>query len=328
MRAFHCQCGGRLFFHSMSCVVCGAIAARCPHCHLVASMSMQSDGSLTCNECERSARLCQNRLDYAVCNAAAHPDALLCRYCAMNRVIPDLAIDDNLEKWRLLERAKHRVLYGVDRIGLPIVTDPVCGVGPVLVFEFKAAVAEPISTGHASGTITINIAEADSVHREQNRVEFGEPHRTLVGHFRHELGHYFWDVCVKPSLLSEYRALFGDERSPSYEEAKAQYYAAGPPTNWWANYVSQYATMHSWEDFAETFNAYLDMVAIVETSTFFERILMEVNTRDFDSLLHAYRDIGIVVNELNRDMGLLDLVTEVFTPTVIEKLRFIHSLRL
>ena len=288
---------------------------------------MQLDGSLTCNECDGSARLCRNRTDYAVCNAATELNSSLCRYCAMNRVIPDLAVDDNLEKWRLLERAKHRVLYGVDRIGLPLITGLASGVGPALAFEFKAAGPTPVSTGHAAGKITINIAEADSVHREQNRVEFGEPHRTLVGHFRHELGHYFWDVCVAPSRLSEYRLLFGDERRPTYEEAKAQYYAAGPPQGWWANYVSQYATMHSWEDFAETFNAYLDMVAIVETSTYFERILMDVNTRDFDSLLHAYRDIGIVVNELNRDMGLPDLVTEVFTPTVIEKLRFVHALR-
>jgi hypothetical protein len=142
---------------------------------------------------------------------------------------------------------------------------------------------------------------------------------------RHELGHYYWERIVEQQRLIAFRERFGDERQPSYAEAKDRYYTQGPPTKWRDQFISAYATMHPWEDFAESFNSYMDMIAIVGTSNHFQRINVATDERDFDRLLNAYVDVGIVANELNRDMGLLDLVPEVFTPPVVEKLRFIHD---
>jgi len=51
-------------------------------------------------------------------------------------------------------------------------------------------------TGHASGQVTINAAEGNSVDREQMREDMNESYRTVIGHFRHEIGHYYWDPLV------------------------------------------------------------------------------------------------------------------------------------
>ncbi|MFA8020435.1 zinc-binding metallopeptidase family protein [Bremerella cremea] len=330
MRTFRCQCGRKLFFGSTRCVACDATVAMCPCCRNVAAMAPQKDGSWKCTAagCGHVLKMCQNRVDHEVCNRGVEieeEDQPRCTYCRLNRVIPDLKVPGNLEKWRRLETAKRRVLDGIELIGLPIGTPSQNELLP-LWFEFKADDVQPVSTGHANGVITINVKEADSVHREQTRVEFGEPQRTLVGHFRHELGHYYWDLIVKPKLLSEFRDLFGNEEDPTYAEAQQAYYKDGPQPDWQQQFISGYATMHPWEDFAESFAAYLDMTAIVITAQSFPRIEAEVPADDFDKWLQTYREIGVMANEFNRDIGLLDLVPEVFTQPVVEKLRFMASL--
>jgi hypothetical protein len=236
-------------------------------------------------------------------------------------VIPDLSVEKNRSRWERMEQAKRRVLVGLKSIGVPLAdlqsTLP-------LWFEFKADGAEPVSTGHADGVIVINVREADDVEREKSRVAFGEPQRTLVGHFRHELGHYFWDVLVKPHCLEEYRALFGDETNPSYADAQQAYYQSGPPDDWRARFVSGYATMHSWEDFAETFGTYLDLRAVLDTAQEFK--VTPSLPHEFQEMLLQYQSVGIMANEWNRDMGLLDLVPEVFVEPVRKKLHFVHRL--
>ncbi|QDV57132.1 zinc-binding metallopeptidase family protein [Rosistilla oblonga] len=335
MRSFYCQCGSTLFFGSVQCVACSRPTAMCPHCNAVRSMAVADDGSLVCDHCHRECRMCSNATQHAVCNRGvdAASEQPLCRYCRLNSVVPDLTVGDNLLKWQRLEAAKHRVLFDIERIGLPIVSEPENESGssdgrPVLQFEFKSSAVKPVSTGHADGLITIDIAEADSVHREQTRVEFGEPQRTLVGHFRHELGHYYWQLLVEPNCLDAFRSLFGDEREPSYAEAQKRYYADGAIPDWQDRFISAYSTMHPWEDFAETFAGYMDIVAVVETARHFDRTRVTADGSDFNQMLTAYRDIGIVANEFNRDMGLLDLVPEFHSEAVVEKLKFIDNLRL
>jgi len=327
MRSFLCQCGATLFFHSTHCLTCGRSTMLCPGCRSVSAVETRN-GAAVCQNCGAAVRRCRNRSEHEICNGAVPADSnrSLCRFCGFNRVIPDLSVAENLARWRRIEQAKRRVLFDVERIGLPIVSDA-DDPRPSLVFEFKSAGVAPVSTGHLSGVITMDLAEADSVHREKSRVEFGEPQRTLVGHFRHELGHYFWEVCVRPDRLEACRELFGDERDPTYAQAQKRYYDSGPLPNWRDSYVSAYATMHPWEDFAETFNAYLDMIAVVGTANHYDRLHAETDDRDFKNLMDAYREIGVAANELNRDMGLLDLVPEVFTQPVRDKLRFVHELR-
>lgn len=292
--------------------------------------------------------MCHNATNHGVCNRGvdATTDGHLCRYCGLNDLIPDLSVIGNLEKWRFLEAAKQRALFAIERLNFTILThsssEP--GQSPVLRFQFKSAAAQPVVTGHANGLITVDIAEADSIWRERTRVALNEPQRTLIGHFRHEMGHYFWERLVLPNTnqLSEFRALFGDERQPSYDTARANYYANGPQPGWNKQHVSAYASMHPWEDFAETFGAYLDMFAVVQTAQHFDAMGSnggQANNLDapqngtdrikenLDSMLDDYRKIGIVANEINRDIGLPDLVPEVLNGPVVQKMHFIHQLR-
>ena len=326
MQTSQCQCGNRLFFGSTKCVKCGLDVGRCEHCHEVTPVA-EKQGATHCGRCQRSVRPCANRTEHQVCNlwTAADETSALCRYCRLSVVIPDLSVEGNLQRWQALEMAKRRVLSGIHDVGFPY-DGPATEHLP-LTFQFKADGPKPVATGHANGCITINLREADPVERERARVAFGEPQRTLVGHFRHELGHYYWQLLVQPQRIEEFREIFGDERNPTYEEAKDAYYRDGPRDHWKQNYISAYASMHPWEDFAESFGAFMDLFAATTTAAHFGLLPQSpAEGSPFDALLKNYQRIGVVANELNRDMGLLDLVPEVFHRPIREKLKFIHSL--
>lgn len=327
MRSFRCHCGNELFFDSSRCVKCGSGVGVCGQCQAVVSPIKREHQGIVCPtpNCGATLTRCGN-FEKAACNQYVHDISSnangLCQFCRLTTVLPDLTIPGNSEKWIELEAAKRRVLSLVKHLGFPL--DPK-GSSIPLTFEFKADTSHPAPTGHASGVITINIREADPIEREKARVQFGEPKRTLVGHIRHELGHYYWERLIKGQEEPPFRQLFGDERNPDYNASLQNYYANGPKTNWASTYVSAYASMHPWEDFAETFGAYLDMQSVLFTAQYFQLIPSHAPT--FGDMLKAYQRIGIIANELNRDMGLLDLVPVVFTSTVATKLAFVDSLR-
>jgi hypothetical protein len=182
-----------------------------------------------------------------------------------------------------------------------------------------------VFTGHDNGLITINLREADPVARETARVEFKEAHRTLVGHFRHEMGHYVWDVAVKGKLEEECKALFGDHTVP-YDEAMKAYYATGPKAGWQSAYVSGYSTMHPWEDWAETFANYLDMMASLDSASVGGLVPPPRDRRDFDALATTYVKLGLTLNELTRGIGLIDFLPELIVEPVRKKMAFVHGL--
>lgn len=280
--------------------------------------------------------------------APPNPEAY-CPACAHNRTVPDLSVPANLQNWRRIESAKHRLFHGIQRLDLPHETrdeDPDEG----LAFDFLADPPDPkqprIITGHDNGLITINLHEADDAQREKIRVAMHEPYRTLLGHFRHEVGHYYWERLVRRAgdnseAMSGFRALFGDERI-DYAEALKKHYADGPSASWQEGFVSAYAAVHPWEDFAETWAHYMHIVDTLETAGAFglrvnPRISRgdEIGTRvDFDSyrvdsidqLIEAFLPITFAVNSLNRSMGQPDLYPFVLSPRAIEKLGFIHLL--
>lgn len=330
MRTFPCCCGNTIFFDNTICLKCERDTGMCPHCRRVVPLAIDKDGTLRCGheDCGTALRKCANDEGEQICNrclsAEVEPTETLCEYCRLTTVIPDLSVKGNRAKWRSLEQAKHRVLYIVDLIGLPFRPVPQAS-APVLSFQFVADGEEGAPTGHENGCITINIREADEVEREKTRLTFGEPQRTLVGHFRHELGHYFWDRLISGQQDEPCRKLFGDERDPSYADALKSYHATGPRANWQESFISAYATMHPWEDFAETFGAYLDMISVLDTANHFNVAPCKLD--DIDGMIENYQKVGTIANEFNRDMGLIDLVPEVFVQPVIKKLRFIHSLR-
>jgi hypothetical protein len=288
-------------------------------------------------------RYCAN-FAHNVCNwlVSTESPEQLCATCRHNRVIPDLSRPEHLERWRLIEIAKHRLFYTLLRLRLPVKTkveDP-----DGLAFDFLADNAapsqstQPVMTGHANGVITINLAEADDAERERRRHQMQEPYRTLLGHFRHEIAHYYWDRLVAGSAkLDEFRKIFGDERT-DYMQALQHYYASGAPADWANHFVSAYATAHPWEDFAETWAHYLHMVDTLETAGSFglavapkaskglaARIDFDPHNAEIRRLIDAWIPLTFAVNSMNRSMGLPDLYPFVLSPPTISKLSFIHA---
>jgi hypothetical protein len=259
-------------------------------------------------------------------------------------MIPDLSQARNLARWRKIEVAKHRLFYTLLKLRLPLATRTEDAEG--LAFDFIAdreidGHHTSVMTGHASGLITINLAEADDPERERQRFEMGEAYRTLLGHFRHEIAHYYWARLVaRSSGLQEFRNIFGDERK-DYVAALDQHYAQGPPPDWPEHFVSAYASVHPWEDFAETWAHYFHMVDTLETAGGFgltlrpkvakgielaAKIDFDPHHAELDRIIEAWLPLTFAVNSINRSMGLPDLYPFVLAPPVIVKLAFLHRL--
>ncbi len=291
----------------------------------------------------RQYRLCKNYVQDGVCNWAvpAEDPHDYCSSCRLTRVIPDLSVPGNLHAWARLENAKRRVVYQVMEFGLPLTNrndNPAEG----LAFDF---LSDPISgprvlTGHDNGVITLNVIEADDVERERLRVSMREPYRTLVGHFRHEIGHYYWDRLLKDSdRLDAFRELFGDERL-DYAQALQAHYTNGPDPKWRETHVSAYASVHAWEDWAETWAHYFHMTDTLETAAACGLSLNpdradepqmdkpakhRANDQTFEEIIGNWFPLTYVLNALNRGMGLADAYPFVLPPPTIDKLRFVHE---
>lgn len=324
MKTWTCTCNNTLFFDSTRCINCNRDTGICPACRRVVAFGVGPTGEYWCRgkSCLKKVRKCRNNETYHVCNGyvfAENPGSDLCDSCALTTDIPDLTEPENLSRWSQLESAKRRVVRQLRE--LHILPQPNDTQDSSLAFRFLADGPEPVFTGHADGVVTVNIKEADDVERERARVTFGERHRTLIGHFRHELGHYFWHVAWGDNPPPFVVKSFGDPTELEYEAAKSAYYENGAALDWQRGYISQYATMHPWEDFAESFATYLDILDTVETADHFG-FTPQLNGA-FTDKLHAYERLGIAINELNRGVGLKDLVPEVFTPVVIDKLKII-----
>lgn len=335
MKTSSCKCGNRLFFNNHSCIACGRQVGRCDHCHALSSFTLGENDSLHCdqNACGQEVVACDNRR-LSACNSFVTDSAsTLCRWCELTKVLPDLSDPRNARRWRALESAKRRLLIALERLQLPPYIDGLQQHSP-LTFQFLAPTprpdgsTEPVSTGHAAGLITINVEEADSDRREATRLALGEPQRTLIGHMRHEIGHYIdWSYASHVDQEG-YNALFGDPQAVDYEQAKQKHYDNGPPSDWPTRFVSAYASMHPWEDFAETVNAYLDMMAIAETAN--DQGLVTISTdpdADMTVIATEVLKLAIAISEFNSDLGLQPLLPEQMPPPTIAKLAFVHRLR-
>jgi hypothetical protein len=350
MRTFHCtHCQNLIFFENIRCLNCGHVLAFLPDRRIMAAL-IQGDDALWRSEIEAREspgyRLCANFDRASVCNwvVPANGDGTFCGSCRLNRVIPDLSTECNRLAWFRLEAAKRRTLYTLLGLALPI--EPKRdGSGDGVAFEFLEdstdGDAKRVLTGHDNGVITINIAEADDVHREKERTLQKEPYRTLLGHFRHEIGHYFWDRLIANSpRLAAFRGLFGDERA-DYQQALDRHYSEGPPGVWEQRFISAYATVHPWEDWAESWAHYLHMVDALETAGAAGLALrpkrsdeprmqpppdpLNPEQRNFDAMIEAWLSLTYVLNNLSRGLGLPDSYPFLLSAPTIEKLRFIHE---
>lgn len=369
MRLFQCQCCGQvLHFENTACLRCGravgylpdenrmvAVQPDGPVWHVASTEGRSGDGWAGdggagdgwAGDGGAALRFCLN-WERSGCNwmlAAEGPeDGGFCRACRHNRTVPDLSDPRNHARWQRIEVAKRRLIYTLLRLDLPL---PLPGAGhpQPLVFDFLAddpGAAARVLTGHAGGLITLALAEADDAAREATRAEMGEAYRTLLGHFRHEVGHYYWDLLVQGGgALWAFRGLFGDE-SQDYAAALARHYGNGPPAGWAAAHVSAYATMHPWEDWAETWAHYLHMVDTLETAAAFGMKLdptledggelsaeIDFNpwrTRRLARLLSAWMPLTVALNALSRSMGQGDLYPFALPQPVQDKLAFVHDL--
>jgi hypothetical protein len=343
MRLFTCpHCSQVLYFENTRCERCGFSIGYAPDAFAMLARESESGGDWI--PAQEGLRRCENA-QYDACNWVLAEDdpGPFCLACSHNRTVPDLSVPDNVVDWRRLEAAKRRLFYAITRFGLPHPTraeDPEHG----LCFDFlaDAPAAPKVLTGHDNGVITIALREADDAERTKLREQMGELYRTPLGHFRHEIGHYYWDVLVRDGgKLDECREIFGDDRA-DYNEALKAHYARPAPAGWQDTYVSVYASSHPWEDFAETWAHYLHIVDTLEMAAAFGISVNAQVTRDpilhadmrfdpyrannIETLMEAWLPLCFAVNSLNRSMGQTDLYPFIISPAVAAKLDFVRRL--
>jgi hypothetical protein len=300
-------------------------------------------------------RRCQNGVDYAVCNwvlPGSRTEAF-CPACQLNRIVPDVTVPANLEAWHKIEIAKRRILYTLARLGLSPVSkieDPVNGLAFVFLRPQPGWI---VLTGHDEGVITLNVEEAEELARERQRTLLGENFRTLVGHFRHEIAHYYWDRFFKnraddDPLMQAFREVFGDERA-DYNGALARHYQQGPVAAAPGTYITTYASVHPWEDWAETWAHYLHMLDGTETARSFglkgdavpipftpfptEVVTLppqlswpEGEEQEFLTLLHGWAKLAPAINEVVASLGHPTFYPFVFSESIIRKFFFVHHM--
>lgn len=348
MKLFACQhCNNAIHFDNTACVNCNHRLGYLPSRFNMTAVESNGDALCALGDSTRPYLFCENA-KFDACNWLVSLDdgCRFCIACRHNRTIPDLSLPMNIAKWRKLELAKRYMVYSLMRWGLPLPNrdeDPQEG----LAFDFlgdrrlQDGSFERVLTGHEHGVITINIAEADDAERENRRGMMGEPYRTVLGHFRHEIGHYYWDRLVgNGPQLARFRELFGDERE-DYSQALARHYEGGAPANWQASFISGYAASHPWEDFAETWAHNLHMVDSLETAAAFSltaQAPIGVEPKAVTASIEAYAErsaerlaaswapMTIMINSINRSMGQPDLYPFVLSAAVIAKLQFINDL--
>lgn len=359
MKLFQCQCCDQvLHFENTVCLRCGhtvgylpeeeqmvALVADGPVWHVAPA---QSEGA-EAKPGHKAWRFCKN-WELSACNwmlpaqDVAEGEDAFCPACQHNRFIPDISVPENVAKWMKIEVAKRRLVYSLRRLGLPMPIEGSDHPEP-LIFDFLADspdAKERVLTGHADGVVTIALVEADDVTREKMRSDMGEAYRTLLGHFRHEVGHYYWDILVRDGgHAKDFRKIFGDERK-DYGESLERHYKEGPPADWPQNFVSSYATMHAWEDWAETWAHYLHMIDTLETAAAFGMELdpgiddegelsaditfNPYRVRNVKRLIKAWMPLSVALNALNRSMGQPDSYPFSLPEPVQIKLGFVHDL--
>lgn len=327
MRAFACpRCRALVFFGNSDCLNCGAALGYDRHAADMREVAETPDG-----------RPCENRrligCNWVVTRAGDH----LCGSCELTRVRP-ADTDPAVAAWSETEAAKRMLVAQLDSLGLPV--RPRTGDGSDgLAFDLLSSAHSSVTTGHADGVITLDLAEGDDAHREAVRVSLREPYRTVLGHLRHEIGHYYWPILAEDD--PRFVELFGDA-TVDYTTALNDHYGRSDDRDWTATHVSRYAAAHPWEDWAETFAQYLHIRDVLHTAAAWgvrvtgpdlpltapvvaDPATTPVNTTDFASTVTTWLPLSFALNALNQSMGHHDLYPYLLPPPVLEKLNYVHD---
>ncbi|GEL99741.1 hypothetical protein CTE05_32880 [Cellulomonas terrae] len=283
---------------------------------------------------------CANRLWDCNWLTAADSGSGQCVSCRLTRTRPGNDDTLALEKLATASGDKRRLLVQLADLGLPITPwyERPGGLGFDLLSSRSHGAR--VTIGHANGIVTIDLAESLDAHREALRIRLGEPYRTMLGHFRHEVGHYYeWILVEQTGWIDECRTIFGDERS-SYRDAIARHYRTGAPHDWAESFISEYATMHPWEDFAECFAHYLHLTSTLQTAAGGNMSIRvegvpqiadgEVRPRTsyadaaMVEILADWLPVSTFLNRVNRAMGKGDLYPFTIAAPVARKLDFVH----
>lgn len=342
-----------MYFVNSQCLVCNRPLGFLEDEQVLSSCEINEQGKWIASYNGKAYKPCNNYSQTNICNWLIPEDShqSLCESCLLTETIPDLCKQENLMLWFRMEQAKRHLIYTLKKLELPIVGKHQEPNG--LSFRFledevesvygrELTVKNSITTGHSNGVITINLKEAEDAKRVAIRELLNERYRTLIGHFRHEAGHYYWDCLIRNSQhLQEFRELFGDERQ-DYQACLERYYEKGPAEDWYYHCISAYASMHPWEDWAETWAHYLHIVDTLEAAHEFQIILensklknpliahhpntSNFNESSFSTLLDDWDKLTSLLNALNRSMGLDDAYPFTINPPTRKKLHFIHMI--
>jgi len=328
VKNFHCRnCDAALYFENSVCVGCGsALGYSRSEAQIV-----PVEGGVYVDDLGYIWHVCRN-LNLSGCTWLTTTEGGQCFVCDLTRTRPADDDETGLEQLVDAERAKRQLIAELDGLGFPLVGKPEDPAGG-LAFDLLSSVDENVVIGHENGVITIDLAESDDAYREKVRDQLDEPYRTMLGHLRHEIGHYFeWQLVETPGgdLLDRARELFGDETADYQASVQRHYDRGGPPEGWQDGYISSYATMHPYEDFAESWAHYLHICDSVETAVEYGLVLIDRDLHDIgfrELVTRLWMTLSTALNMMNRSMGLGDLYPFVLPEPVIEKLEFVASLR-
>lgn len=344
MKIYNCsKCGNPLYFENSICLSCNNKVGFDPDLlSFVTLVESDNDNYADIKNPQNKYRFCKNAAE-STCNWLIQitQENEFCKACALNRTIPSLINDDNRARWQRIEIAKHRLIYSLIRLKLPF-KPKINNDDEGLAFDFitESSPNEKIMTGHINGVITLNTEEADEIELIRHKIDLGERYRTLLGHFRHETGHFYWNILLnEKTKLKKFRLLFGDEQK-DYSLSLQGYYQSGAPVNWNEYFISPYASSHPWEDWAETWAHYMHMMDTLETAYQFginiqpnkKRLMAaQINNdpykiRSFNNLLNMWIPFTFSANSLNRSMGYADFYPFIISETVKKKLEFIHTI--
>lgn len=329
MKSFYCDhCHAPVYFENIRCLNCQSVLGIVPSSYEVRALEeVEVKGVLTSKLTGQGYRFCQNSLDHEICNQLVpeHEASPYCLSCRYTELAPDLSLPENKSLWFEMEKAKRRLLFSLYQLGItPPLKSQDSETG--LSFRFVSELVDGAMTGHENGIVTITLAEADDATRAARRAELGEDYRTLLGHFRHEVGHYYWDRLVAGTrFLKPFRALFGDE-TRDYGEALQEYYAKPNDEAWRKGFISRYATAHPWEDWAESFAHFLHMRDVLETASHAALLNSEApNLQEFEEMISLWSATSFRINEIGRSIGSGDLYPFVLNEKVIAKMALIHE---